>query len=95
MSDWSAHMAPQKATLDSKRTLSSFVGTYQFQFSLSATALGMYLYDNRTFSHLGDHELQEHIVEDPGDFVAVVLPALCRLGRNDRQDRRSTHGTIT
>ncbi len=51
--------------------------------------------ENIIFSYLGDHELQEHIVEDPGDFVAVVLPAFGRLGRNDRQDRRSTHGTIT
>jgi|LakMenE01Jun11ns_1017448.scaffolds.fasta_scaffold6954232_2 hypothetical protein len=48
MSDWSAFVTPQKATLDSKRTLSCFVSyrrlSPQFQFSLSPAALDMYLY---------------------------------------------------
>jgi len=48
MSDWSALMTPQKATLDSMHTLSWFISyrrlSPQFQFSLSAAALGMYLY---------------------------------------------------
>jgi hypothetical protein len=41
-------MTPQKAALDSMRTLSGFVFyqrlSPQFQFSLSATDLGMYFY---------------------------------------------------
>ncbi len=49
MSDWSALMimTPQKATLDSMRTLSRFVSyrrlSSQFQFSLSAVTLVIYL----------------------------------------------------
>jgi len=48
MFDWNDLMTPQKAILDSMRTLSWFVSyrrlSRQFQFSLSAAALGKYLY---------------------------------------------------
>jgi hypothetical protein len=48
MYDWSALMAPQKATLGSKPSLSCFISyrhlSPEFQFSLSAAALDMYLY---------------------------------------------------
>ncbi len=48
MFDWNDLMTPQKATLDSMRTLSWFVPcrrlSPQFQFSLSTAALGIYLY---------------------------------------------------
>ena len=48
MSDWSAFMTPQKATLDSMCTLLWLVSYRrllpQFKFSLSAAALGIYLY---------------------------------------------------
>jgi hypothetical protein len=47
MSDWSTLLTPQKATLDSIRTF-VFVSyrrlSPQFQVSLSAAVLGMYLY---------------------------------------------------
>jgi|LakMenEpi03Aug12_release.lakeMendotaPanAssembly.Ray.scaffolds.fasta_scaffold4487255_1 hypothetical protein len=50
MFDWSTLMTPQKATLDSLRTLSHFhdshsidVSHLSFNFSLSAPALGLYL----------------------------------------------------
>jgi hypothetical protein len=47
--DRSVRMTPQKATMDSMRTLTVFVSyrllSPQFQFSLSAAALGIYLYD--------------------------------------------------
>jgi hypothetical protein len=44
--DWNAHMTPQKATLDIKFIFrdSSPIDVSQFQFSLSAAALDMYLY---------------------------------------------------
>jgi hypothetical protein len=46
MSDRSALMTPQKATLESKRTLLGFIFyrrlSSQFQFSMSAAALGMH-----------------------------------------------------
>jgi hypothetical protein len=47
LSAWSALMTPQKATLDSMRTLSLFVSyrrlSPQFQFSQSAVTLVIYL----------------------------------------------------
>ncbi len=47
MSEWSALMTPQKTILDSLRTLSWLVSyrrlSPQFQFSLSAVTLGIYL----------------------------------------------------
>jgi hypothetical protein len=46
--DWSVLMTPQKATMDSMRTPTLFVSyrllSPQFQFSLSAAALVIYLY---------------------------------------------------
>ncbi len=51
MFDWSAIMTPQKASLDSMRTLSWFISyrhlSPQFQFSLSAAALGIYLHGHK------------------------------------------------
>jgi hypothetical protein len=75
ISDWSALMTPQKATLDSMRTLTWFVSYSRllpmFQFSLSG-ALGLLLRAAGQASNT-DHRVYR-VTEYPGPSSALAPP---------------------
>ncbi len=81
MSDWISLMTPQKATLDSMRIL---VLSYQrlspqFQFSLSAVTLGIYLYDSHSSIEGGGHLSERNLLVRTGQRGRELTYRSCHL----------------
>jgi hypothetical protein len=80
ISEWRAIMTPQKATLDSMRTPSWFVSyrrlSPQFQLSLSAVTLGIYLCDSHS-TLIYRQLLPPPLPPPPSPSPNLILP--CKL----------------